>query len=225
MVCEGVQIQQRRIFHAHSLLLHHQRRLALLLLSLQLRFLGRHGGRVLRPLLRTLRTLLRLRLRWWLWSLLRLLHRRRLRLRQLLRRWIGRRLWLNTVTLLRRGLSRWRLRRIGLRCNAPLVRRRARLRLRSDAVCFVHTWRLCCSALRWVVLTGLARSTSVLGLLRLLSLLLSLLKGQKLLLLLRGHRLAMWHLLQSHLQIYRSHRRVSLHGCNLGWCQALCAIG
>lgn len=63
----------------------------------------------------------------------------------------------------------------------------------------------------------------MLGLLRLL---LSLLKGQKLLLLLlRGHRLAMWHLLQSHLQIYRSHRRVSLHGCKLGWCQALCAIG
>lgn len=65
---------------------------------------------------------------------------------------------------------------------------------------------------------------SLLGLLLGLHLL-GLLKGEELLLLLRRHRLPVWHLLQAHLQINRSHGRVGLHGRDLGRVQALDTVG
>ena len=102
--------------------------------------------------------------------------------------------------------------------------RRTRLRLRGDTLRFVNTGRLCRGALLRIVLARLTRSTGMLGVLCLLRLnLLGLLEGQKLLLLWR-HWLTVWHLLQPHLQINRSHPRIALHSRYLGGGQALCTV-
>lgn len=168
---------------------------------------------------------MRLRLRRWSGSVLRLLHLL-LRRWQLLRWWVRGRLGLDTALLRRRRLRGRGLRWVRLRCSAALVRRRTWLRLGSDTLRFMHIGRLCGSALGRVGLARLARSTGMLGLLGLLLRLnlLGLLEGEKLLLL-RRHRLAVWHLLQTHLQINRSHCRVGLHGRNLGGVQALGTVG
>jgi hypothetical protein len=162
-----------------------------------------------------------MRLRLWLRSMLRLLHRL-LGLWKLLRWGVWSRLWLGGCYLWRRGLRR-RLRRIRLRRAAPLVRSRAWLRLRGDALGFVDILRLCCGTLLRCRLAGLSSISRLLNL-RLLCLLS--LQGDKLLLLRCLHlRLPVGQLLKVHLLKDRSHRGISLHGRHLSRVQALRAIG
>lgn len=203
----------------------------MLLLRLQLGLLGRHW--LLRLLTRLLARLtwvtrLRLRLRLRRLRLLRL-RARLLGLRQLLRGWVRSGLRLRSDRLLRGRLGGRRLRRIGLRRAAALVRWRAGLGLGSDALRIVHGLGLSRCALLRCLLSRLSRRIGLLGLLRLMRVLLSLLGLLRLLhrkdVLLRNVlRLSVRHLLELHLQVYRSHPGIGLHGGDLSGIDALGAV-